>query len=226
MPMQLHELHPSTVHAPLILLPAAAFLDIAAVASGQKLVGRLVLDSIARKVWWMGAGAGLFAGLAGMAASQEIELDEARAQDAMWVHGIGNLAIVGGALGLAMWRSTHRATPTSAAVGGAAVGAAMFTAWLGGELVYTHGAGVKALAPDAAARVGDSPSLLSVRTPWLFVRDAACGLGWLLGRAARLAAGKQPVAAGTLATAGEPAQVGIGHAAASAFAVSPTLPPG
>ncbi|HEY5677224.1 MAG TPA: DUF2231 domain-containing protein, partial [Myxococcales bacterium] len=179
--MQLHELHPSVVHAPLALLPAAAVVDILAATTPSR-IRRFALDRAGRRLWWIGVGSAAFAGLAGLAASQEVQLDDPRARDAMWLHGMGNTVILLASAGLATWRSGHRATGITAGIGAAAVGAAVYTAWLGGSLVYTHGAGVAAMPPDGRAWIGDSPPLLSARAPWVLLRDAARGLGWLLKR--------------------------------------------
>lgn len=195
MPIRVHELHPALIHAPLVLLPAAAIVDVAAVTSRRRL-RRFGLEMAGRRLWWAAVGTGLVAGLAGMAASQEIRLDDEAAQDAMWLHGIGNFTILLAGAGLGAWRSAHRATPASAAIGASAVAAAVYTAWLGGELVYTHGAGVKGLPAGARAGVEDSPDLLSASGPWRLVRDAARGLWWLLSRGTRLATRKAPLAAG------------------------------
>jgi uncharacterized membrane protein len=207
MAMQLHELHPSLIHAPLIFLPTAAILDVMAVSSRSR-VRRFALDAAGRRLWWLGVGAAGLAGAAGMAASQEIRLEEGRARDAMWLHGIGNVGIVLTGIGLASWRTTHRATAATAALGASAVGAALYTAWLGGELVYTHGAGVKALPPGAPGGIADSPPLLSARAPWRLLRDAAQGLAWLAARGVRLVARREPLSRGAATRVSEPSAVG------------------
>jgi hypothetical protein len=116
-----------------------------------------------------------------MAASQEIELRSDHARDMMFVHGIGNLAIVVSAFGVAAWRARNRASLTSAIAGFVAAGAATYTAYLGGELVYSHGAGVKALGGAAA----ETPPLFSREGPGRLARDAMRGLRWLLSRGYR-----------------------------------------
>ncbi len=185
MPMRTHELHPSIVHAPLVLLPAAAVVDLlAALAPRDRR-----LDRAARRLWWATAGGGLFVGLTGMAASQEIELRSDKARDMMFVHGIGNLAIVLSALGVASWRSRNRASLTSAVAGFVAAGAATYTAYLGGELVYSHGAGVKAMGGAAT----EAPALFSRAGPGRLGRDAVKGLRWLLSRGYRAVTRRQLV---------------------------------
>jgi uncharacterized membrane protein len=203
MPMELHELHPMLVHMPLALLPAAALVDVAA-ASADSRPRRYLLDAAGRKLWWAGVGAAALAGVAGMAASQEVRADDPRARDAMWLHGIGNLGILLAGIGLASWRTTHRVSPVSAVLGASAVGASIYTAWLGGELVYTHGIGVKAMGATAPAGVERRVPLRSWRAPGQLLADAGRGLVWLLGRGGKLAARKEPLAAGAATQADRP----------------------
>ncbi len=219
MSMQLHELHPSVIHAPLALLPAAAIVDVMA-ASTSRRVRRDALDTAARRLWWLGVGSAAFAGLAGMAASQEIHLDDERARDAMWLHGMGNTAILIASAGLAAWRNGHRATATTAGIGVGAVVAALYTAWLGGSLVYTHGAGVKAVPAGGASRVTEPTRLLSASAPWLLARDAVRGFGWLLARGGRLASRRQPLATGA-ATHASDLDARSASTAAAAFELRP-----
>src|SRR5512133_4063581 len=77
MPMRTHELHPSLVHAPLALLPMTAFVDVAAAMRPRD----RRLDRFGARLWWTTAGVALATGLAGMAASQEVELQEDRVRD-------------------------------------------------------------------------------------------------------------------------------------------------
>jgi uncharacterized membrane protein len=195
--MRTHELHPSIVHAPLVLLPATAVVDL--LAAVRPFDRRL--DRVGRRLWWGTAGGALFVGLTGMAASQQIELRDERARDMMFLHGIGNFGLVLSAFGVAAWRSRNRASLTSAAAGLLASAASIYTAYLGGELVYSHGAGVKALGGAAA----EAPALFSWRAPARLARDAVRGLGWLLSRGQRAVSGRQKVdraALGAIAEAG------------------------
>jgi uncharacterized membrane protein len=197
--MRTHELHPSIVHAPLVLLPAAAAVDLLAALSLRD----RRLDRAGRRLWWATAGGGLLVGLTGMAASQEIELRSDHARDMMFLHGIGNFAIVLSALGVASWRARNRASLTSAMAGVVAAGASMYTAYLGGELVYSHGAGVKAMGGATA----ELPALFSRQGAGRLTRDAARGLRWLLSRGYRAVTRQQLVdrnALGPIATADLP----------------------
>jgi uncharacterized membrane protein len=204
MSMRTHELHPSLVHAPLVLLPAAALVDFLAAFSPRD----RRLDRMGCRLWWGTVAAGLVTGLAGMAAAQEVELQDDRARDRMFLHGIGNLTLVLSAAGVATWRSSHRASLTSAATGLVATGAALYTAYLGGELVYADGAGVKALGGAAAG----NPPLFSRQAPGRLGRDAVRGLGWLLARSWRAVTGRQRIdrtALGPIAEAGTGAEAPV-----------------
>jgi uncharacterized membrane protein len=178
-------------------LPAAALADLAAALRPRD----RRLDRLSRNLWWATASAGLVTGLAGMAASQEIELRTTRARDMMFAHGLGNLGLVLAAAGVAAWRTRNRANLTSAMSGLLAAGAAGYTAYLGGELVYTHGAGVTALGGAAA----EAPALFSGEGVARLGRDAGRGLAWLVGRAFRALTGQERVersALGPIAEAG------------------------
>jgi len=189
MSMKLHELHPAMIHAPLVLLPAAAAVDlVAATAKGPR---GWWLSRFGARLWPLGAGAGLLAGLAGMAASQEVNPEDRKVSDAMYLHGIGNFGLVVAALGMAIFRARRRPTVGSATIGLAACGAALYTAYLGGELVYGSGLGVKAMTARSGVVPG-VPDVLSREAPGRFLRDAVKGLGWLFRRTAQLISGEVP----------------------------------
>jgi uncharacterized membrane protein len=188
MGMRVHELHAAIIHAPLALLPTAAAVDLAAALKGDRGYARL-----GRRLWWIGAGSSLLAGLAGAAASQEIRADEQRTSDMVWLHGIGNVALLAGAIGITAWRSFHRPSVGLATAGLVASAASLYTAYLGGEMVYGHGVGVTAMPGYTLSGVEDSPPLLSRRAPGVFLRDALAGLRWLFRRGSQAALGRQPV---------------------------------
>lgn len=191
MAMQVHEVHAASVHAPLVVLPAAALVDLAAALSGDRRQAAL-----GRRLWWLGVGAGALAGVAGMAASQEIKAEDPRSEDMMWLHGAANFAILLGATGIALWRSFHRPAVATAAVGMGACAAAMYTAYLGGEMVYAHGVGVRTMPWIAPTGVRESPSVLSLAAPSTFLRDAIKGFAWLVRRTVRAFSGRQPLSRG------------------------------
>lgn len=174
MPMRTHELHPALVHAPLTLLPMAAATDVAAVLTRSKR-----LDRMGRALWLLACGSAAAAGLAGMAAAQQVEVDDPAVDDMMYLHGSGNVAILAASTGLLIFRMQHRATLRSAAIGVGALMASSFTAYLGGEMVYRHGVGV-----------GDRPpKLFSREAPGALARDAVRGAGWLARRTAAVLSG-------------------------------------
>jgi uncharacterized membrane protein len=178
MGMHVHEVHAAVIHAPLVLLPAAAVVDLSAAVGDTREGGDL-----GRKLWWLAVGAGALAGVAGFAASQEVKTDEGRAEDMMWLHGVGNSAILLGGVGIALWRTFRPPTVAQAAVGLAATGLALYTAYLGGEMVYAHGVGVRALGDSGRNGVRESPPVLSSSAPATFFRDCAKGVAWLIRRA-------------------------------------------
>ena len=111
----------------------------------------------------------------------------------MWLHGAANVTILLGATGIALWRSFRRPSVASAAVGLGACGLALYTAYLGGEMVYAHGVGVRSMPWIAPTGVRSSPSVLSSSAPGTFLRDAVKGFSWLVRRTLRALAGRQPV---------------------------------
>jgi uncharacterized membrane protein len=193
MTLRTHELHPSLVHMPLTILPAAAIVEtLAARARGPR---RWVLNRAGRALWWATTGSALLAGLAGMAASQEIDVRSDHARDQMFLHGIGNLGLVLSALGVAVWRTRHRASVATAGLGLGAVAAGIYTAYLGGELVYRHGAGVKVLGGFTA----EQPALFSRAGAKTLGKDAGRGLAWLLRRTGRAVTAREKARRGAAA---------------------------
>jgi uncharacterized membrane protein len=191
MAMRVHEVHAAAAHAPLVILPAAALVDLAAVLSGDRRQAKL-----GRKLWWLGVSAGAVTGMAGLAASQEVKAEDERVSDMMWLHGVANFGILLGATGIALLRSFRRPSVGSAAVGLGACGVAMYTAYLGGEMVYRHGVGVRTMPWNAPTGVEHSPSVLSASAPGTFLRDALKGFSWLMRRTARALSGRKPVCRG------------------------------
>ena len=188
MAMRLHELHAAMIHTPLVLLPAAAMVDFSAATTGD--ARRAALG---RRLWWLGVGAAGLAGVAGLAASQEIKADDSHAEDMIWLHGAGNFAILLGGVGLALWRTFRRPSVAEATIGLGASALAMYTAYLGGEVVYSHGVGVRAMPGMAPTGVRRSPRLLSREAPATFLRDAVGGFVWLVRRTAQALAGRRRV---------------------------------
>src|SRR3990172_1394058 len=126
MAIRLHELHPLLVHLPLTFVPLSGVCDVAAYATGNKRLARF-----GSGLWIAGSGSALLAGIAGMAASQEVNVRSGQARDTMFLHGFGNLAITATAAGLTVWRARNRPTPVSIAVGLTGWACAMYTGYLG-----------------------------------------------------------------------------------------------
>jgi uncharacterized membrane protein len=191
MKMLLHELHPSVVHAPLALLPTATVADVIAVVTGDKAWAK-----VGRRLWVAGTASALFSGVAGLAASQEVKLEEPRARDMVFLHGLGNAFITLGAVGVTLWRLGRPPSVGQCTVALLATGAALYTATLGGKMVYELGVGINPMPDDAASGTLKGPPLLSRQAPVALVRDALQGVAWLLGRARSLFSGAQPLASG------------------------------
>ncbi|WP_426755313.1 DUF2231 domain-containing protein [Myxococcus sp. Y35] len=183
--MLLHELHPSLVHMPLALLPTAAVADLISVTTGDGAWAR-----VARRIWVVGSVSGLCAGVAGLAASQQVRLETPRAQDMTFLHGVGNATVLLSALGVTAWRLRREPTAATVALGLGACGLALYTATLGGKMVYELGVG----QPGSAR--ANAPLLLARDAPRLLVRDALRGALWLVSRARELLSGGRPLAQG------------------------------
>ena len=187
MGIRVHELHPQLIHAPLILLPSAAITDVVAALTGQP-----ALERTGRALWWATSLSAALAGTAGLAASQEVKAEEKEAHDKMFLHGLGNATLLLGAVGLATYRTRRPPSLATCLLGLTAVGLAGYTAYLGGELTYKHGIGVKKDLSEAELdRL--SPSLASREAPGRLLRDALRGAGWLLGKARRILRGEESV---------------------------------
>ncbi|WP_426750271.1 DUF2231 domain-containing protein [Myxococcus sp. Y35] len=179
--MLLHELHPSVVHLPLALLPTAAVADLIVVTTGDR-----AWEKVGRRLWVAGAASAVFAGVAGLAASQEVRMDSPRARGMTVLHGMGNALITLGALGLMAWRLARTPTPVTTALGLGACAFSLCTAALGGKMVYEQGVGINTMPEDAPQGTLKGPPLLSPEAPVALVKDAGRGAAWLLERARAL----------------------------------------
>ncbi|WP_434387999.1 DUF2231 domain-containing protein [Melittangium boletus] len=188
MKMRVQELHPMLIHAPLTLLPSAVAIDVAAAFSGGR-----SLDKTARVLWWSTAAGGVVAGIAGLAASQEVKADTPKTRDMIFLHGFANAVIVLGALGVAAWRTGHRASWASGMMGLGSLALVGYSAWLGGELVYSEGVGVNGLTMGRVEIEQRSPPLMSREAPRRIARDAVRGMRWLVGRARQVFSGRERI---------------------------------
>lgn len=191
MKMLLHELHPAVIHTPLGLLPTATVADLIAVTRGDRAWAR-----VGRRLWVAGTLSALFSGLAGLAASQEVRLGEPRARDMVFLHGLGNALVTLGAVGVTLWRLGRPPSRGSCVLGLAANVAAVYTATLGGKMVYELGVGINPMPADGAVGTLKGPPLLSREAPRALLRDALLGVRWLLGRTRGIFSGVDPLATG------------------------------
>lgn len=189
MSLRLHELHPVLVHLPLSALPAAVLCDAVALARRDPRLARL-----GSGLWTAAATGALLAGVAGLAASQEVRVKGERQVDLLFLHGLGNLFLSATAFSLAGWRLLRRPSFASCAAGVVATLAAGYTSYLGGELVYDHAVGVK--RPEAPISREESPRLLSRPAPKKLVLDAKKGAAWLFAELGRRLAPRERPAAG------------------------------
>jgi len=151
MAMKLHEVHPSLVHFPITLLPLAI---------GADAIGRLTGN---QRLMWLGkrgiaaaAVAGAAAGATGLIAQEEVKAT-GRARDMLITHRNLNMATVAITSAMAVRRSQVTRPSLPYLLGGlAAVGATIYSAYLGGTLVYQHGVGVE---PAGGLYQGGGPEL-------------------------------------------------------------------
>lgn len=168
MALALHEMHPAIVHVPVALLP---------VAIGADLIGRASdnpsLLSFGQKAICIAAVGAVAAVASGLIAGEEVNV-EGKSRDMLMTHRNLNVAAATIASCLALWRlAQERPNDAYLAIGAAGVGVVGYTAYLGGELVYDHGAGV---APARGVYRPDAPQLREGQLA-AFFRDAATDLG-------------------------------------------------
>ena len=139
MAMRLQEVHPSLVHYPLAFLPTTLACD-----TLGKLTGSRTLLNIGRYGMAMTAGSVALAGVFGLIAQQEVNA-RGEAGAMLTTHRNLNLALLGMTTAMAASR-IRRKKPTMryllTGLGG--LGAALYSAYLGGKMVYEHGVGVAA----------------------------------------------------------------------------------
>lgn len=166
MSMRLSEIHPSLVHFPLALLPIAVGTDtIGNVTGNRKLnyAGKLAI-----------AGAAIsasVAGVFGLIAQEEVSLDE-EGEKVLHTHRTLNIATLGVLTAMAVVRAAKRKPSTAYLLTGfSALAVTLFSAYLGGKLVYDHGAGVKRVG------VGTPDPEITPRNSVIAAAQAAKDLG-------------------------------------------------
>jgi len=137
MGMRPHEVHPSLVHYPLALVPAAVALD----AIGR-VTGNQPMMNIARVFMPVAAASGLLAAVSGFIAARRVRA-RGEAGHVLSTHRNLNVALVAVTTGMAVVRARQDHPSIGyLALGLAGVALMKYTAYLGGRMVYKHGVGV------------------------------------------------------------------------------------
>lgn len=154
--MQLHELHPSLVHLPIALLPATLAAD---VLDWTSVPG---LAEAGRREMALTAGTAALSAVTVLVAQKEVAV-EGKAHDLLVTHRTLNLSLVGLTTAMAFYRTGLGYLAT----GLLGLGVTVYSAYLGGEMVYTHGVGV---APAGGLREDHPPPQGSADVGHLLVR--------------------------------------------------------
>lgn len=138
MAMHLQELHPSSVHYPIALLP----LSVAADAIGTLTGNRTLLD-IGRLTIPIAAASAAVAGVLGLIAQEVVETDD-EGMEMLVTHRTLNIGLLGVATAMAVYRAGRDRPGVGYLLTGAAgIGAMAYSAYLGGQMVYDRGVGVR-----------------------------------------------------------------------------------
>ncbi len=172
MPMRLQEVHPSLVHVPIALLPLTLAADTAGSLSGD------------RRLSWLGrwglvatAASAALAGVAGLIAQEEVNV-AGPSMDTLITHRNVNLGVLAVTTALAVRRATQESAGARyLAVGAGALGMLLYSAYLGGKVVYEYGVGVEtAPGPRGGLWQGGGPEVTPRNAPQV-LRSAAHDLG-------------------------------------------------
>lgn len=172
MPEIIPNWHPAAVHFPIALTMTATLLLLA----GWLFPATTLLPSCGRLLLQLSALSAVVAAALGWYAFQTVDHDAA-GHLVMLNHRAWAVASTGGLLLLALWDTLRQRAvkgPHAALLAGMFVlsGSLGFTGWLGGEMVYRHGAGVSsaafvspAAAVEAAPQVQSEKSLPAASSP-------------------------------------------------------------
>ncbi|HEX6965017.1 MAG TPA: DUF2231 domain-containing protein [Gemmatimonadaceae bacterium] len=167
MTIRLQEVHPSLVHLPIALVPVAIGADIMGRATGN----RSLLEMGRRSMELAAAGAAVSA-MSGLVAQEEVNVHD-ETMDMLITHRNINLAATVMTGLLALWRSErYRPSRTYLGLGLASIAAFVYSAYLGGTLVYQYGVGV---APAGGQWRANAPAIGAGR-PAAVVKDVATDL--------------------------------------------------
>jgi uncharacterized membrane protein len=138
MPMRLQELHSAAVHYPIAILPLSIGADVLGAITGNRTLAEVGRVGIA-----LGAGSAILAGAAGLIA-QEAVVAEGHAHDVLVTHRTLNIGLTVGSTAMAVYRAgVERPGIAYLATGLAALGGLVYSAYLGGHMVYELGVGIK-----------------------------------------------------------------------------------
>ena len=150
--MQIQEFHPALVHYPIALLPTALAADALGSVTGSK-----TLQRFGRGLMPLAAISAAVSGLAGLVAQEACRADE-EAMEMLVTHRNLNIGLIGLTGVMAVKRAgKSRASARYLLAGAAGVGAMVYSAYLGGRMVYAHGVGVSAaggVREDEAPEIG------------------------------------------------------------------------
>lgn len=137
MTIRLHEMHPAIVHVPIAFLPVSVGADLLGQVAGEPLF------SFGRKAMLVTAGGAVGAGISGLIAGEEVNV-EGRSRDMLMTHRNVNVVAMLVVGCMALWRSRRdRPNSTYIGLGVAACGILGYTAYLGGKLISDFGVGVR-----------------------------------------------------------------------------------
>lgn len=138
MSLRVQEVHPSIVHLPVALFPAALAVDAVGALTGSR-----TLMGLGKALMPVAAGSMALAGVAGLAAQEAVRA-EGEARDILTTHRTLNMGLLGLAAALSVVRAgRNRPGPGYLLAGAAGVVAMSYSAYLGGHMVYAHGVGVE-----------------------------------------------------------------------------------
>lgn len=174
--MRLQEVHPSLVHFPLTLFPLALGADLLGRTGDRRDLSRLGELGIKAA-----AATALAAGLFGLVAQEEVNTEDPRALALLQTHRDLNLVGVAALAALAVRRHGRpRASAGYLAAGFGVLGGMLYSAYLGGTMVYRFGLGVE----PADGLYGEVPEL-TPRTMGHAALTAAKDLGKGVAHTAR-----------------------------------------
>lgn len=138
MAMRLNEVHPSLTHYPIAMIPVAMGVEFAA-----KITGREDLDRLGRVAVPSATAAAVATGLSGLMVEQQVRGSE-EAGRMLSRHRNLNLGVVAATTAMSAYRIGGGRPGWGYLLGGAAsVGTLLYSAYLGGRMVYGEGMGVE-----------------------------------------------------------------------------------